>query len=62
MWNFNVVVNVLDVLIIFLNEEGWYVCEVKNQFGKDKKEFIVKFVGKNVIFVIQLIEQNDYVV
>lgn len=51
MWNFNVVVNASDVLTISLNEEGWYVCEAKNQFGKDKKEFTVKFAGKNAILV-----------
>ena len=56
MWNSNVVVNASDVLTISLNEEGWYVCEAKNQFGKDKKEFSVKFAGKNAILVTQLIE------
>lgn len=47
MWNSSVMASASDVLTIRLNKEGKYVCEAKNQFGKDKKEFSVKFAGKN---------------
>ena len=49
MWNSSVMANASDVLTIHLNKEGKYVCEAKNQFGKDKKEFSVKFAGKNAL-------------
>lgn len=47
MWNSTVMVNASNVLTIQLNKEGNYICEASNQFGTDKKEFSVKFAGKN---------------
>ena len=49
MWNSTVMANASDVLTIVLNKEGKYVCEAKNQFGKDEKTFSVKFAGKNTV-------------
>ena len=51
IWNSSVMANASNVLTIQLNKEGKYVCEAKNQFGTDKKEFSVKFAGKNTVLV-----------